>query len=112
MLLPTVVIQCSGSGAECAGALRRCGSGERAMNALAVVVIPECLQLSRQVDRVPEKQAVQVLAPDRPDQALDEGMRDRGVRNRLDLVDLEPTQVGEPAVKAKQRIVIGAEVFR
>ena len=44
------------------------------MNALAVVVISECLQLSRQVDRVPEKQAVQVLAPDRPDQALDEGM--------------------------------------
>ena len=77
------------------------------MNALVVVIIRESVQLSRQVDRIPEKHAVQVLAPDRPDQALYEGMRDRGVWNRLDLIDLEYTQVGEPAVKAKQRIMIG-----
>ena len=82
------------------------------MNAIGVVIISELSQFPRQVARVPEKHAVQVLAPDRSDQALYEGMRDRCVRNRLDLVDLEHTQVGEPAVKTKQRIMIGAEVFR
>ena len=38
MLLPTVVIQRSGSGAECAGELRRRETRERAMHAMAVVV--------------------------------------------------------------------------
>jgi hypothetical protein len=65
VLLPTVVIQCSGSGAECAGELRRRETRERSMHAMVVVVIPECLQLSRQIGRVPEEDAVQVLAPDR-----------------------------------------------
>jgi len=52
VLLPTVVIQCSGSGTQCAGALRWRETRERAMHAMAVVVIPECLRLSRQIDRV------------------------------------------------------------
>jgi len=72
VLLPTVVIQCSGSGAECAGEL--CWRETRD-GAMAVVVIPKCLQLSRQIDRVPEEDAVQVLAPDRADQTLNERMR-------------------------------------
>ena len=66
------------------------------MNAIGVVIVSELCQFPRQVARVPEKHAVQVLAPDRPDQALYEGMKDRGVRHRLDLVDLEHAQVGEP----------------
>jgi len=39
-------------------------------------------------------------------------MRDRSVRNRLDLPDLEHAQVSEPAVKAKQRIVVGTQMCR
>lgn len=75
MLLPTVVIQRGGSGTECTGELRRREPRDRAMNAMAVVVIPERLQLSLQIDRVPEEDAVQVLAPDRADQTLNERMR-------------------------------------
>ena len=45
MLLPTVVIQRRGRGTQCAGALRCRETREPAM---AVVVIPEGLQLSRQ----------------------------------------------------------------
>ena len=82
------------------------------MNAIGVVVVSELSQFPRQVGRVSEKHAVQVLATDRSDQALFEGMRDWSVRNRLDLVDFEHTQVGEPAVKTKQRVMIGAEAFR
>src|ERR1700730_15657245 len=39
-------------------------------------------------------------------------MRDRSVRNRLDLLDFQHAQIGEPTVKAKERIAIGTEVFR
>ena len=68
MSLPTVVIQCGGRGTARTGTLRWREARERAMHALVVVVIPERLQLSRQIDRIPEKDAVQVLAPDRADQ--------------------------------------------
>jgi len=101
VLLPTVVIKCSGSGTECAVALRGRETRERAMHAMAVVVIPECPQLSRQIDRVPEEDAVQVLAPDCADQTLNERMRHRCVGDRLDLLDLADAEVGEPAVEAK-----------
>ncbi len=94
-----------GSRGGCAGALRRRETRERAMNAMAVVVIAESLQLSRQVDRVPEEDAVQVLAPDRADQTLNERVRNRCVGDRFDFLDREDGQVGEPAVEAKQRVV-------
>ena len=80
--------------------------------AQGVVIVSEFDQLPRQVHRVPEKHAIEVLTPDRADQPFDERMRNRSVRNRLDLLDLEDAQVGEPAVEAKQRVVIGADVFR
>jgi len=50
---------------------------ERAMHAMVVAVIPEGRQLSRQIDRGPAEDAVQVLAPDRADQTLHERMRHR-----------------------------------
>src|SRR5882672_9450800 len=46
------------------------------------------------------------------DQSFDERMRNGRVRNRLDLLDLEYAQVGEPAVESKQRIVVGTQVLR
>ena len=39
-------------------------------------------------------------------------MRDRDIWHRLDLLDLQDAQIGEPAVKAKQRIVVGTQVLR
>ena len=81
------------------------------MHAVRVVVICECVQLTRQVDRVPEEYAVEIFAADRADQPFDERVRNWRVRSRLDLLDREDAKVGEPAVKAKQRIVIGADVF-
>jgi hypothetical protein len=100
VLLPTIVIQCSVSGTERAGALRWRETRECPMHAMAVVVIPEGLQLLRQIDRVPEEDEVQVFAPDRADQTLNERMRHRCVVGRLDLLDLADAQVGEPAVGA------------
>ena len=82
------------------------------MHAVLVVIISEFIQLARQVHGVPEGHAIEILPANGADQAFDERMRDRYVGNRLDFLDFEYTQVREPAVKAKQRIVIGAEVFR
>jgi hypothetical protein len=73
------VIQCSGSGTERSGALRWRETRERAMHAMAVVAIPEGLELSRQIDRVPEDDAVQVLAPDRADLTFNGRVRNRCV---------------------------------
>ena len=95
-----------------AGALRGRNAVERTVHAVRVVIIPDCLQLSRQVDRVPEEDAVQVFAPERADQTLNERMRNRRVGDRLDLLDPADAQVGELAAEAKQRVVIGADVFR
>ena len=92
--------------------MRWCGAVERAMHAMRVVIVREFAQLPRQVHRVPEEHPIEVFTPNRADQPFDERMRNRSVRNRLDFLDLEYAQVGEPTVKAKQRVVIGADAFR
>jgi len=89
MLPPSVVIKRSRSGGGRARALRWCRAGERAMNAMDVVILSELSQLTRQVHRISEKHPIQVLTPDRADQPLNEGVGDRSVRNRLDFLDLE-----------------------
>src|SRR6202022_3951405 len=91
--------------------MRRRRATERAVDAIRVVIVLVFLQLARQVHGVPEKYPIKVLAPDRSDQPFDERMRDRSVRNRLDLLDLQDAQIGEPTVKAKEGIAIGTEVF-
>lgn len=55
---------------------------ERAVNARRVVIVPEWLQLPRQVDRVPEEHAIEIFAANRADQPFDERMRNRDVRDR------------------------------
>jgi hypothetical protein len=74
------------------------------VNAVAVVIVLELIQLALKVGPIPEEHLIQVLAPNRADQPFDERMRNWGVRNRLDLLDLEYAQVGEPAVESKQRV--------
>ena len=77
---------------------------------MRVVIIPEFAQLAHQVDGVPEERPIKVLTPDGSDQPFDERMRDRSVRNRLDFLDLEDAQIGEPAVESEQRVVVGTGV--
>src|SRR5258708_3959941 len=79
---------------------------------MRIVVNAEIVQFAPQVERIPEQHLVKVLTPDRADQALDERMRNRDVRNRLDLLDPKYPQVGEPTVESKQRVVVGANVLR
>ena len=89
----------------------RCTAIQGPVDAMLVVVIAEGFELSREVNAVPEKRAIEEFAPDRADQSLNVAMRDWDVGNGLDLLDLEHAQVGEPAVEAEQRVVIGADAF-
>ena len=81
------------------------------MNTAVVVIAAEFLQLALQVERIPEKQAIKKLAVNSADQSFHKRMRHWYMRSRLDLIDLKRAQVGEPAMKAKQRIVVGADLF-
>ncbi len=47
---------------------------------MLVIVIPEFGELARKIDGIPEQYPIEVLAPDRADQTLDERMRNRDVR--------------------------------
>jgi hypothetical protein len=63
-----------------------------------------------QIARIPERHLVEEFSPHRPDQAFNEGMRERHVRHSLDLVDSENPQVRLPPVRLEQRIMIRAEM--
>jgi len=74
---------------------------ERLVNAIFVVIDSEFFQLPLQVDCVPDWHVVKKLSSYCSDQPFRERMGHGYVRNRLDLFDLEYTQVGEPTMEAK-----------
>ena len=69
--------------------LLRWNAVDSAVGTVAVVIDPESRELSFEVKLVPEQYLVKQLFPNRPDHAFNEGMRNRGVWNRLDLFDAE-----------------------
>ena len=71
------------------------------MHTMLIIIISKFTQLPLQVHGIPEKCVVEVLAPNSTDQPFDERMRNWDVRNRLDLLDFEYPQVGEPTVESK-----------
>ena len=81
------------------------------MNAMRVVVIAKFVQLSCEIKPIPEQGLIEILASDGANQALDERVRNRHMGNRFDLINLEHAQVGQPPMKAKQRVVIRADVL-
>lgn len=77
------------------------------MNATAVVIDSERFQILLQIERIPEKQAIEILAAQGADQPFDEWMRYGNIGNRLDFVNFEYPQVREPSVEAEEWVVIG-----
>jgi hypothetical protein len=112
MLRPSVTIKRGGRRWGCAGAICGRRATERAVNAVGVVIVLVFVQLPCQVHGIPEEYAVKILTPDRSDEPFDKRMRDGSVWDRLDLFDLDHALVGEPTVKAEERIMIGTEIFR
>ena len=81
------------------------------MNTMLIVVIAEFTQFSYEVKQIPEQGLIEILASDGTNQALDERGRNRHMGNRFDLINFEHAQVDQPPMKAKQRVVIRANVL-
>ena len=81
------------------------------MHTPLVVVGSESIQLSLQVETVPEEGLVEIFSPESSDESLDERMRARHERNRLDFLDVENAQIRSLTMKAEQRVVIGTEIL-
>src|SRR5215469_12733369 len=81
------------------------------MCSMAVIVMLKIDELRLQIGCGPEYDAVEILAANRADKSLYEGVRKRHVRNRLDFGYLEDPKISLPLVESIQRIVIRAEIF-
>src|ERR1700737_1751640 len=82
------------------------------MHSALVVVDLEGVQLALEIELGPEEYVIEVFSTDCADQALYEGMRARNAGERFYLLHLKDAQVSQPAVEAKQRIVVGTQVPR
>lgn len=82
------------------------------MRTSVVVISLEQVELSLEIARGPERRPVEKLSADRSDQPLDERLRPRHIRHRLDRLDLQDSQVRLPTMELEQRVMIGAQVPR
>jgi hypothetical protein len=101
MVPPSVVIKDSMDGRRFARSFSWSAATERLVNAIVVVINSELFQLSLQVDCVPDQHVIKKLPSNRSDQPFHERMGHGYVRGRLDLIDLEYAQVGEPTMERK-----------
>ncbi len=108
MPLPQVTGEFDARGRRPVGALCGCRAVQCAVTTSLIVIILEIRQLLMKINGIPEERAIEVFAPDRPDQSFDEWMGHRDIRHGFDFLDLEDPQIREPPVKPKERIVVGA----
>ena len=80
---------------------------QRRMAACRIVVHLEIGKLAFQITGIPEQHMIERFSPHRPDQTLDEGVRQRHARHGLDFVDLENPEVCFPTVRLEEQIMIG-----
>jgi len=78
------------------------------MNPAVIVVVPEQAQLSFEITGTPEGNVIQQLSTCGSDQSLDERVRQWHVRHGFDLAHIKDAEIGPPALKLKQRIVVAA----
>ena len=90
----------------CTAAISRGNSGQPGVTAVLVVIGLVIVQLPFKIALVPKQSPIEVLAPHRPDQPLNESMRTGRTGNCFNLVNFEETKVRKPLMKAKQWIVI------
>jgi hypothetical protein len=91
---------------ECTTLLRRCHAPQSGVTAILIVEGLVVLELQLEIALVPKPDPIEILTTDGSDQSLDERMRTGCSGNGLELVDFKHPQVGLPALKAEQRIVV------
>ena len=90
----------------CAAALSRGSSDQRGVAPMLVVIGFVILKLPLKIALVPKQRPIEILAPYRPDQSLNECMGAGRAGNGFNLFNFKYPKVREPAMKAKQWIVI------
>ena len=86
--------------------MSRRSSGQPSVTPVLVVKGLVVLELPLKIALIPKEGPIEILAPHRPDQSLNESMGTRSTGNGFDLIDLEYSKIREPAMKAKKWIVI------
>lgn len=76
-----------------AASLERCLSTQPGMHAPSVIIGGEAIQLALQVETVPEEGLVEIFAPKSSDEPLDERMRTRRKRHRLQFLDVQNAKI-------------------
>ncbi len=79
------------------------------MNSVFIIIVLEKLQLSTQVPPIPEKQPVQELPAHGSDQPVHKRMRLGRVRNAAHGFNLQDPQIGLPALRLKEPVMIEAQ---
>jgi len=79
---------------------------------MVIVIVSEFVELALKIHFVPKEHVIEILASNRSDQAFDKGVRDRGVGNGLQFLDLHNAEVCAPAMESKQRVMIRAQILR
>jgi hypothetical protein len=68
---------------------------------MLVVIMSKLVQLSLQVNGVPDEHLVKKLPSYRADQPFHKRMENGYARERFDLFDVEDPQIGQPALEPK-----------
>ena len=82
------------------------------MNPLSVVIGLEVGEFSFKVTTIPKQYVVEKLTSGCANKPFNKWMRNRDVGYRFDFIDPQYSQIGLPAMKLEQRVVIGAEISR
>ena len=109
---PAHLVQIGRSHRRSVGEPQRRTAPQRGVAAYPVVVGLKLGQLPLQITPVPEQHLVQEFPAHRADQAFDERVRERHMRDRFEFVDVQNPQVRPPPVRVEQRIVIRTEMAR
>ncbi len=86
---PDEPIKLSRSRYQVTGHLSRRFTLQSSVNPVFAVIVFECIQFPFQIDGMSEQNLIEILASDRTDQPFDEGMGDRYVRYRFNLLDTQ-----------------------
>ena len=82
------------------------------MNPVLVVVVPEGLELSAEIGRIPEQGLMEEFSTNGADRSFNERVRQGDVSHRFDLIDVEYSQVGLPTVRSEEGIMVRAHSQR
>ena len=109
---PADIVEFCGLDDIVGGESARCVTAQRRMDARLIVIGLELAELALKVHCVPEKHVVKKLPPGGSDQAFHERVGRRRIRNRLQFINLQNTQIRLSSMKFEQRVMVGTNVVR